>query len=153
MALVWFLLVAGLILVVAEIFLPGFVVGTIGTICLVLSVILCYREVGGVWGTGFLGLTILLSVVVIGLGMRFFPETPFGRKMTLASHSGDEGELAQLGALKGKRGVAHTMLRPAGTAIIEDKRVDVVTEGAMVPKGSTIEVLAVEGNKVVVRKV
>jgi len=153
MTLVWFLLVAGLILIVAEIFLPGMVVGSIGGICLLVSIVMCYNEKGGVYGTVYLGGVIVLSIMVIGLGMKYFPKTSYGRKMVLGSHSGDTGELASVTGLKGKRGTAHTMLRPAGTAIIENKRVDVVAEGTMIPKGSAVEVLAVEGNKVIVRKV
>ncbi len=153
MTLVWFLLVAGLILIVAEIFLPGMVVGTIGALCLAASVILCFRETNALFGSLFLGGVIVLSLVVVGLGMKYFPRTSVGKKMILDTHSGDADEMAWLGSLRGKRGVAHTMLRPAGTAMIEDKRVDVVTEGTMIPKGSTVEVIAVEGNRVVVRRV
>jgi membrane-bound serine protease (ClpP class) len=53
--------------------------------------------------------------------------------------------------LLNQTGSALTNLRPAGTAIINDRRVDVVTEGAMIERGTPVKVVAVEGMRVVVR--
>ena len=55
--------------------------------------------------------------------------------------------------LLNQTGTAFTTLRPAGTAIINDKRVDVVTEGALIEKGTAIKVVAIEGLRVVVRAI
>ena len=44
------------------------------------------------------------------------------------------------------------MLRPAGIAEIEGKRIDVVTEGGYIEKGEKIIVISSEGIKVVVAK-
>jgi membrane-bound serine protease (ClpP class) len=46
-----------------------------------------------------------------------------------------------------------TKLRPSGTAVINGKRVDVVTEGAFIEPGQSIKVVAIEGLRVVVRAV
>lgn len=51
----------------------------------------------------------------------------------------------------GKEGVAITPLRPAGTALIEGERINVVTEGAFVERDSSVTVVEVEGNRVVVQ--
>ena len=56
-------------------------------------------------------------------------------------------------SLIGKDGVVLTELRPAGTALIEDKPVDVVSEGTFIKKEAHIRVIAVNGSRVVVRKV
>jgi len=55
--------------------------------------------------------------------------------------------------LVGKRGVAVTTLRPAGTAMFGNRRLDVVTEATFIPQGATVEVTAVEGKRVIVRQV
>ena len=52
--------------------------------------------------------------------------------------------------LVGKEGIALTDLRPAGTAIIDGNRIDVVTEGNYVTHDSPIVVKTVEGSKIVV---
>ena len=55
--------------------------------------------------------------------------------------------------LLGKRGVALTDLRPTGLARIGDQRLDVVSEGDYIEKGSCLEVIFVESMRIVVRKV
>ena len=49
-------------------------------------------------------------------------------------------------------GIALTTLRPAGTAEINGKRVDVVTDSEYIEHGKPIVVTAVEGMRVVVRE-
>jgi NfeD-like C-terminal, partner-binding len=52
-----------------------------------------------------------------------------------------------------RSGVAVTQLRPSGTAFINGKRVDVVTEGPLIDQGASLKVVAVEGIRVVVREI
>ncbi len=53
--------------------------------------------------------------------------------------------------LRGKRGVAVTDLRPAGTGLFGDERLDVVSEQAWIESGTPIEIVASEGYRHVVR--
>lgn len=53
--------------------------------------------------------------------------------------------------LVGKRGESFTDLRPSGTALIEGKRYDVVTDGEFIDKGKLIEVTQVTGLRIVVK--
>jgi membrane-bound serine protease (ClpP class) len=52
----------------------------------------------------------------------------------------------------GRRGTAVSPLRPAGIADLEGERVDVVSQGEYIDAGAPIEVVGVEGNRVVVRR-
>jgi membrane-bound serine protease (ClpP class) len=82
------------------------------------------------------------------------PQTPLGRKMLL-QHT-QEGQRAQTklaGDLVGKRGVAQTLLRPSGMAVIDGQRVDVVAESGVIEAASPVEVVAVNENRIVVRKI
>lgn len=55
--------------------------------------------------------------------------------------------------LLGKEGIVAKELRPAGTVIIDNNPVDVVSEGEYIPKGEMVKVLAINGSRVVVRRV
>lgn len=55
--------------------------------------------------------------------------------------------------LKGKRGVAYTVLRPSGKVMIDDKIYDAYTRGEYIEKGDAIEVLDDETSSLRVRKV
>lgn len=54
-------------------------------------------------------------------------------------------------SLVGLRGIALTDLRPAGMARIDNRRVDVVTEGDFIEEGRSIEVIADEEYRRVVK--
>lgn len=58
----------------------------------------------------------------------------------------------QIKIVAGSKGVAESILRPAGKALFSDELYDVVTEGEFIEKGSAIEVLAIQGNRIVVAK-
>jgi membrane-bound serine protease (ClpP class) len=54
--------------------------------------------------------------------------------------------------LIGCTGMVLTELRPAGTALLGETPVDVVSEGMFIKKGETVRVIAVNGSRVVVRR-
>lgn len=55
--------------------------------------------------------------------------------------------------LVGREGRALTDLRPSGTALVGEERVDVVSESEWIPAGSTVRVVSAEGYRHVVRAV
>ena len=52
----------------------------------------------------------------------------------------------------GKTGVAQTVLRPSGRALIDGQLVDVITDGEFYEPGTKVKVVAVTGGRTVVRK-
>ncbi len=149
MELVVLLLVAGLALILLETILPGMIAGVIGTGCLVAGVVVSYVDFGPRVGNLVL-LGVLAALLVAGLlWIRFFPRSRLGQAFVTRRAVGDLG--VDRPELLNRTGTALTNLRPAGTALIGDKRVDVVTEGGLIPRGATIKVVAVEGFRVVVR--
>ena len=55
--------------------------------------------------------------------------------------------------LVGREGVAITTLRPAGVALVDGERIDVVTESEWIPEGTPVRILSAEGYRHVVRAV
>ncbi|MBC8115272.1 MAG: NfeD family protein, partial [Candidatus Saccharimonas sp.] len=53
----------------------------------------------------------------------------------------------------GQQGQALTMLRPSGKARLNDRVFDVVSEGPFITPETQIEVIAITGNRIVVRQV
>ena len=54
--------------------------------------------------------------------------------------------------LIGLEGIAITPLRPSGTVLIEDERIDVVSEGNFIQKGQKVKIIKAEGSRIVVRE-
>jgi membrane-bound serine protease (ClpP class) len=55
--------------------------------------------------------------------------------------------------MNGKRGIAHTILRPSGKIMIDDQIYDAFTRGEYVEQGQEIEVISSEGIALKVKKV
>jgi membrane-bound ClpP family serine protease len=147
------LLASGLILIGIELFVPGAVLGVMGGLALIGAVITGFTAFPGFGGYIAFGI-LLLTVVVLGLWIRVFPRTRIGQKMTVSqdlssSRAGEDG----LTMLAGKTGRAVSDLRPAGFATIDGRRVDVVTEGGMIPHDAAVRVVKVDGNRVVVMRI
>ena len=143
------LLVIGLVLMFFEILLPGIVLGACAVLSLIASVVMAYSNTDH--GNIFLVIA-LVSLAVFAIGFVYwFPNSYIGRKITSTSTVGGLG--IDLSGLLNQHGSAQTNLRPSGTVVIGNRRVDVVTEGTMIDKDTAVRVVAVEGNRVVVREI
>jgi len=157
----------GVTLLFVEIFLiPGFgVVGLTGITLIIVSLMMAMVEhyPGTPWYQPPLD-QIQRSVIVLGsslvvtfiLGVilaRFLPETHvFQRLMLASSVSAADGyqASARRDDLVGLRGTAETHLRPAGIGIFGDKRLNVVTHGTFIEKGTPIVIAETHGSRTVV---
>ncbi len=113
------------------------------------------------FGSGFGATLVLVVGVVLAVMMLLFldkklPDNPVWRKislsLSLSSKEGYRSSVEDLSPYEGKRGIAKTVLRPAGKAEIEGKVVDVVTQGDFIQAGEPVLVIKAESNRVVVGK-
>lgn len=149
--------VLGIIALILELFfVPGFgVAGVLGVILLGWGILLVSVDI--FHATQALTLAMVITLVALVGGVWLATKVNFWRKVTLPHRQKrEEGYLAprqELEKLLGLQGVAATPLRPAGTALIDGKRVDVVTEGEFIMPGTPVLVVMVEGTRVIVNAV
>jgi len=149
-SLIVVLFAAGFLLIAAEVFVPGFIVGTLGFLCLAASVGLVFYHHGAFAGTAA---AIAVSTVSIGgmvVWLNIFPKTFLGRRIVLRRSIASEPP--QGSGLIGFSGVAITDLRPSGLARIDGKRVDVTAVGEFMEEGAALVVVAADGLRVAVRR-
>lgn len=151
MATVIALILSGLVLLFLETLLPGMIAGFAGIGCLMGAIYVAYSDFGPATGTWVMLGVFALLVAAACLWLRFFPHSRFARRFTSNRTIGDIN--ATPPGLLNRAGTAFTTLRPSGTALIDGKRVDVVTEGGLIARGKSIKVIAVEGMRVIVRAV
>ena len=149
MTLVIILLVVGAVLLLLETMLPGLVAGVIGCCCLVVGIVLSYVRLEARIANLILVLVLLVLVGGFACWVKFFPGSRLGRLFVSRRVVGNID--AEKPELLHQTGAAFTPLRPSGTALINGKRFDVVTEGPFVERGAPIKVVAVEGVRIVVR--
>ena len=144
----------GLALVVAEVFIPSMgVLGMAAGLSLMTSIGMAFYEDPGT-GTLLLVITAVTVPIILTLGIKLFPRTPLGRKITARGFSFEDGRAVDRRdeGLAGARGVVEAQLRPAGIARIDGRRVDVVSRGESIDAGTEVVVVEVSGNRVIVAR-
>lgn len=153
LATIIILTVIGLLLVFAEIYIPGAILGTLGALCLIGAIGASYYEYGFGVGSFMLVAISIVSLASVALGLKLFPNTPLGRQLQLSSSLDAPSEHPDHRDLVGRTGQALTSLRPSGAASIDGRRIDVVSQGGMIDSGARIKVVHTEGARVVVREI
>jgi len=160
------LFVLGVVLVMVELFFfPGVGAFAIaGVLCIVGGLILSFQGFtipdvqGAPWEVDILFSSIgrvLSSLAIAAVGflaiLRFLPRVPMANRLVLQTAiAGAAPVAAGNELLAGKKGHATTPLHPGGKVELDGQIVDVVAEGEFVAQGEPVEVLRVEGMRVVV---
>ena len=146
---------AGIFLLILEVAIPGFGVCAAGSI-LCFTVAAYFFMGGGM--SALLVLAVAYAVVIAALvwlchvlpsDSKWNPLVLLERQNAMKDIEASEDQQS----LVGKCGKALSPLRPSGTAIIEGKRQDVLTEGDYIPNKALIKVIRVEGCKIFVKQV
>jgi membrane-bound serine protease (ClpP class) len=145
------LLVVGTVLLILETVLPGLIAGILGMLCLIGGLVAGYQNFGLRTGNFILTGVALGLIAGISVWFRYFPNSRIAQVFISQRTVGDIG--TEKPELLHKTGAAMTQLRPCGTAIFDGQRVDVVTEGGLVERGTPVQVIALEGMRVVVRAI
>lgn len=146
------LILLGSLAILAEFFIPAFgIVGIAGLTTAVVAVVLGFSQHPEPWGVILLLTALIVTPSVVLGGFRRFPKSFFGKRMILETDE-SSAPSEQEGVTVGSRGEAVTALHPTGVARIEGERKSVVTGGEYVDAGTTVEVIAVEGARIVVRR-
>ena len=158
------LVVGGIVLIMLEIFvIPGFgVAGILGFISLSVGLFLSLL---GRWETvdssmiysaaSYLFIVITISAIALLVFLFKLHDVPFWKKVglqkTFKSEDGYNMETVDT-ALNGKKGKSITYLRPSGFVEIDGNRYNAQSSGEFIPKGKSVIVHKVEGNRLYVKK-
>ncbi len=148
------LLVIGLGLMILEFFVPGSVAGILGIAAVLGSILLA----GGDLQTT--AIAVLIAMIAATSGMVILVKF-FGKRLQLfnriiLSDSTDTKSgyvsTANRPELIGQMAVTATELRPSGTIVFGDERIDAVSEGRYIGRGKDVKIIKVEGSRIVVRE-
>ena len=152
-----FLIALGMLLVFIELLiLPGFgAAGVPGCLLMLIGIGSAWWKFGFQTALTYTGITLVAVIPLAIIALSVVRTTPAGKAFILSATQnkevGFQAPPSELADLVGKSGKALTPLRPAGVALIGGNRVDIVTQGEFVPAETEIEVIFVEGRRVVVR--
>lgn len=156
----------GVSLILVEVFvLPGFgISGAVGISLVIFS--MATSLIGNV-GLSFpemhqvsqaiwtMAVTLILGIALLASMIRYLPENKMFNKFVLVDQTDRNHGYTSSDSkddLLGLEGVAITSLRPAGTVLIEDRRIDVVSVGDFIEKGAHVKVVDTSGSRVMVTR-
>ena len=149
------LFIGGLALIGLEMFVPGGIVGTVGIITVVYAIIYVNKL------TYYIAFILIISLILAVI-LYYVNRNVLHKKLIFLdrlvlndSISTEDGYVASESRVElvGQILKAYTDLRPAGVAILDNEKLDVVTDGDFIEKGNDIEVIRVEGMRIVVKKI
>ena len=114
-------------------------------------------------GLGILmkSLSLVLVAVLLGLILslwttkKLLTSTAFSKLSLKSEQQVDQGFIAvdtEQKSLVGESGVAHTVLRPSGRVIVNEKIYDAISEYGFIEKGESIKIVRYESGQVYVLK-
>jgi membrane-bound serine protease (ClpP class) len=148
------LLIAGLVLIGAEFFLPTVILGFLGAVVSFAGIYLSASN-----GPGSCAVFSVIFVGVLALEFfafrRFLPHTSIGRSMINSSSNAGSAVPAAAGyaVYVGKTAVASTALAPSGTIEIEGVLIEAFSLDGFVDRGASVIVTEAASGRVTVRRV
>lgn len=148
------LLVLGALLIIAELFIPGGIIGSIGAVLVFFSLASLTDSLGEL----FLGIMLFIAFIglVIYLLLKLIPRERFKNTLILNSELNSQEGFSSNGNydyLMGQRGISITILRPSGKIRIAGEIYYVSSEDKFIEKDKQVLVVGVEGSKIFVREV
>ena len=148
----------GIGLMVLEAFMPGFgLPGISGIILEVVAVALTWMNHGPVAALGMTLIILSILAIAISMSLRSAANGKLSRsKLVLNDTESNEAgyrSTEDLEVFLGKEGVTTTVLRPTGMAEFDGVRLNVVSEGEFIQSGTQVQIVRVEGSRILVRTI
>jgi len=147
------LFIIGIGLLVVEMFEPGFgIFGILGAISLIGCIFVTASTVTeGIILTAFF---FVILLIMLGIFLFLVSKGKLPGKLVLKdSESRDDGYSGtrDMNEYLGKTGIVITTCRPVGNVDFDGVKLEVVSLSEFIEKGTTVEVIEIEGNRVVVK--
>ncbi len=151
----WFPIVLqllGIVVIIAEFILPSGGILTLVAIGLIgYSLYDVFAGISPTVGFIFVAADIIMLPFLVILGFKILARSPVALRSELSRKLGVSSQDQIAIELIGKTGVTLTDLRPSGKALVDNKRLDVVSSGDYIPHDTQIKVYKVDGNRIVVK--
>lgn len=143
------LAILGLVMLFAEILMPGFgLFGILGSISLLGSLVLTYKLYGMVT---FL-IMLLVAVIVFFAMVVFAKKSGLYNKVVLSDkQEAQDFDESVLQGLLGQVGLTQSTLRPFGVAEFDGKMIDVCSQGDFIDRDVKVQVVQITGKTVTVK--
>lgn len=148
------LFVSGVLLILIELFVPGFGFwGVSGISCILVSLFLTLGSDAA--ALSLLAISLVVAIIAFLVIIKFLPSSQLWAKMILKdSETKQDGFSSSYdySDYVGKEGIVLTLLRPAGLVDIDGVQLDVVSEGQYIEPGTKVKVVSANGSRILVKR-
>lgn len=146
-------LIAGVALLVVEVFVPGFgLPGISGMVLLVAGVMLTWNNYGMAAGLSVSLIALALAGIAVSMSIKSASHGRISRSALILKDETPAADNEALAALLGQEGVTTSVLSPVGMAEFDGVRLEVLSECAYLGKDVKVVVHRIEGNHIIVRE-
>lgn len=146
-------LIAGVALLVVEVFVPGFgLPGISGMVLLVAGVVLTWNNYGMAAGLSVSLIALALAGIAVSMSIKSASHGRISRSALILKDETPAADNEALTALLGQEGVTTSVLSPVGMAEFDGVRLEVLSECAYLGKDIKVVVHRIEGNHIIVRE-
>ena len=140
MTLIILLFTIGLILLAAEVLVPGGILGIAGGVVLFAGCVVSFVQLGSTGGLIAVCAALIAAALVFFVQFKILPTTRVGKRFFLSREI--SGSSAALGNdardLIGKTALSTTVLSPSGYVTIDGKRYEAVSQSGQVVPGTEL---------------
>ncbi|WEK53060.1 MAG: NfeD family protein [Candidatus Cohnella colombiensis] len=146
--------IIGIILLIIEMFAPSFgVLGVVGTVAIIFGITMGAYDTGNALQS--LGIAFVVAIVVVAIFVYIFRKRGVWNRFILDDElTSEQGYVPNEDRDQwlGQEGIVLSALRPAGVVEIDGQRLDVVSSGEFIEKGTAVVVQLVDGTRIVVKE-
>ena len=146
-------LIAGVALLVVEVFVPGFgLPGISGLVLLVAGVVLTWNHYGMAAVLSVSLIALALAGIAVSMSIKSASHGKISRSALILNDETPAADNEELKALLDQEGVTTSVLSPVGTAEFNGVRLEVISECAYLGKDVPVKVYRIDGNHIIVRE-
>jgi membrane-bound ClpP family serine protease len=142
----------GILLILAEVIVPGGILGSIGALMMFSGCVIAFMDYGSLGGLVAVLAALVLGGLAIYLEFKLLPKTKWGKRAFLNAEIG--GVSAALGKealdLVGKSAEAVTLLSPSGYILVDGRRYEAFCQSGQAPAGSPLEIIGADNFRLIV---
>ena len=143
----------GLVLLAADVFVPGGILGIFAGLALLGAVIMAFVDLGPSAGWITLAAAMATVALLLYIELGVLPKTRLGRRLFLdAAVNGTSQASPAQADVVGKPAQALTTLAPTGYVIVEGRRYEAFSQSGLVAKGTALRVVGLDNFRLVVTK-
>jgi membrane-bound serine protease (ClpP class) len=152
MSVIVLLFVIGVLCILAEVIVPGGILGGIGALFMVAGCVVAFIRYDAGGGMAAVAAALVITAVALTLEFKFLPKTKLGRRAFLEKEISGSSSIygAEARVLIGKRAEAITRLSPTGYVRIDGQRYEAYSQSGQIDQGTPLEVVGSDNFRLIV---